>query len=134
TYRNYLNNPLFPWQMLVLRAEDGSIIGGIQYQVVSVNGVWLRKAVWAEHIWLEDPAGRSFSNFRELMRIAQQRFIDTGAQLVFFEFNDRAKMTFAQLRDDAKGGIATEAREVIWGRVCDRAMHIAIGMDGQPAP
>jgi len=134
TYINYLKDASFPWTMLILRDAEGTILGGIQYQVVPVNGVWLRKAIWAEHIWLSDPEGRSYKNFLTLLRIARERFVASGAQVVFFEFNDRSKMTFQQLADDAKGGLPTEARELLWGRAFNNAMHLVIDSHGRVGP
>jgi hypothetical protein len=134
TYVKYLKDAAFPWTMLILRSQDGSILGGIQFQVVNVNGVWLRKAIWGEHIWLSDPDGRSYTNFLTLLRTARERFTASGAQMLFFEFNDRAKMTFQQMVEDAKGGLPTEARELMWGRAFKQAMHLAVDGTGRVAP
>jgi hypothetical protein len=133
TYVRYLKDPNFQWTMLILRSSDGDILGGIQYQKVMVGGVWLQSAIWGEHIWLVDPVGRSYTNFMALLKIARERFEGSGAQMLFFEFNDRAKMSFGQMVEDAKGGLPTEAREVLWGRAFKQGFNLALDASGSPA-
>jgi len=115
-YREYLADKTFPWDMLVLRDKGGNVLGGIQSQVVDVNGVELKKAVWAEHIWL-DPTARTYTNFNTLLKTAKNTWAKTGSDIVFMEFNDRAKMTWDEQVADASAGLTPEARERIWGRV-----------------
>ncbi|MBP9094871.1 hypothetical protein KBI23_27880 [bacterium] len=129
TYRDYLHDPDFAWDMNVLRDKSGNVLGGIQSQVVEVGGSVINKAVWAEHIWL-DPEARTFSNFQTLLKIGEERASKTGSDIVFMEFNDRAKMTWQQQLDDAEAGLSPEARERIWGRVGlyvlgDKSNHLA---------
>lgn len=130
TYNEYLKDPEFPWDMHVLRDKAGNVLGGIQSQVVDVGGDQLKKAVWAEHIWLA-PEARSFQNFQSLLKTAQSRWQETGSDMVFMEFNDRAKMSLAQQIDDAAAGLTPEAREKIWGRV---GLHVLGDQSGRVAP
>ncbi|MBS1991786.1 MAG: hypothetical protein JSS83_14795 [Cyanobacteria bacterium SZAS LIN-3] len=115
-YRDYLKDKDFPWDMLVLRDKAGTVLGGIQSQVVDVNGSEIKKAVWAEHIWL-DPEARTYQNFNTLLKTAKSTWAKTGSDIVFMEFNDRAKMTWEEQVADASAGLTPEARERIWGRV-----------------
>lgn len=130
TYSEYLKDPDFAWDMHVLRDKAGNVLGGIQSQVVDVGGEQLKKAVWAEHIWLA-PEARSFQNFQTLLKTAQERWAATGSDMVFMEFNDRAKMSLAQQIDDAAAGLTPEAREKIWGRV---GLHVLGDQSGRVAP
>lgn len=130
TYDEYLKDPDGSWDMLILRDADNSIIGGIQSQVINVDGKVVKNATWAEHIWLS-PDARSYPNFRSLLRIAQDSFQKSGSDFVFMEFNDRAKMNWKQLLVDAEGGLPTEDREKIWGRV---GLNILSDRSGRPAP
>jgi|GEM_PF-2244093 len=128
-YREYLADKSFPWDMLVLRDKAGNVLGGIQSQVVDVNGVEVKKAVWAEHIWL-DPTARTYTNFNTLLKTAKNTWAKTGSDIVFMEFNDRAKMTWDEQVADASAGLTPEARERIWGRVGlyvlgDESRHLA---------
>jgi hypothetical protein len=116
TYKDYLHDKDFAWDMLVLNDKHGNVMGGIQSQVVDVGGKEINKAVWAEHIWLA-PEARTFQNFQTLLKTGQERWTATGSDVVFMEFNDRAKMTWQQQVDDASAGLSPEARERIWGRV-----------------
>lgn len=50
------------------------------------------------------------------------------------EFNDRAKMTLQEMIQDAKGGLPTEAREVIWGRFANKGLNVLHFKDGKIAP
>lgn len=116
TYNDYLHDKDFPWDMLVLHDKAGNVLGGIQSQEVAVGGTEIQKAIWAEHIWLA-PEARTYTNFQTLLKTAGQRWSATGSDVVFMEFNDRAKMTWQQQVDDASAGLSPEARERIWGRV-----------------
>ncbi len=116
TYRDYLKDKNFNWDMLVLHDREGHVLGGIQSQVVDVGGEAVKKAVWGEHIWL-DPEARTYINFTKLLQVARDKWSKTGSDIVFMEFNDRAKMNFQQQLDDAAAGLSPEARERIWGRV-----------------
>lgn len=133
TYYEYLLDKGGTWDAVALRGSNGEVIGGIQSQVINVNGKVLKNAVWGEHIWLA-PEARSFPNFRGLMNVAADRFRATGSQMAFMEFNDRAKMSLAEMIQDAKGGLTTEAREVIWGRFANKGLNILHFKDGKIAP
>jgi hypothetical protein len=130
TYRDYLNDKNFPWDMLVLHDKEGNVLGGIQSQTVDVGGSEINKAVWAEHIWLA-PEARTYTNFNTLLKTAVNRWSATGSDVVFMEFNDRAKMTLAQMNDDAAAGLTPEAREKIWGRV---GLYVLGDQSGRIAP
>jgi hypothetical protein len=139
TYKGYFADDSFPWHMIALLGANGEVLGGIQYQVRG-------RFIWAEHIWLA-PTARCYPNFRALLRIALEVWAETGAKLVFMEFNDRAKMSWAQLQADAEGGLATEDREKLWARLGLYVLHDRFGKlpvywqsgmpttgaDGQPA-
>ena len=133
TYYEYLLDRGGTWDAVALRGNNGQIVGGIQSQVINVEGKVIKNAVWGEHIWLS-PDARSFPNFRALMNTAADRFRTTGSQVAFMEFNDRAKMTLQELIQDAKGGLTTEAREVIWGRFANKGLNILHFKDGKIAP
>jgi len=130
TYHDYLHDKDFPWDMLVLRDKEGTVLGGIQSQEVEVNGQELKKAIWAEHIWL-DPEARTYTNFRNLIKTGAEKWSATGSDVVFMEFNDRAKMTLQQQNDDAAAGLTPEAREKIWGRV---GLYVLGDENGKIAP
>ncbi|HNN61599.1 MAG TPA: hypothetical protein PKH78_01085, partial [Candidatus Obscuribacter sp.] len=132
-YYEYLLDRGGTWDAVALRGSNGQIVGGIQSQVINVEGKVIKNAVWGEHIWLS-PDARSFPNFRALMNTAADRFRTTGSQVAFMEFNDRAKMTLQELIQDAKGGLTTEAREVIWGRFANKGLNILHFKDGKIAP
>jgi len=120
TYQNYLGleAETMDWNIMVLRDSDGTLMGGIQFQARKVRGVWLKKVVWAEHIWLVNSAEvRNFPNLMTLLRIASERFKATGAQFAMFEFNDRARMSSEEIAFDLKSGIAPEVREMMWKRL-----------------
>lgn len=130
TYDAYLKDPNGTWDMLILRDADNNIVGGIQSQVINVDGKVVKNATWAEHIWLS-PEARSYPNFRTLLRTAQDSFQKSGSDFVFMEFNDRAKMTWKEMMVDAEGGLPTEDREKIWARV---GLNILTDRGGRPAP
>jgi hypothetical protein len=120
TYLNYLGlePETMDWDLLALRDSDGTLMGGIQFQTRKVPGVWLKKVIWAEHIWLvKSDEVRNFPNLMTLLRIASEAFKATGAQLAFFEFNDRAKMSSEEIAFDLKSGVAPEVRETMWKRL-----------------
>lgn len=119
TYKGYFADDSFDWHMLALLSESGDILGGIQYQVRG-------RFIWGEHIWLA-PEARCYTNFRQLLRIATDDWRKTGAKYVFMEFNDRSKMTWAQLQADAAAGLATESREVLWARMGLYVLHDSFG-------
>lgn len=141
TYEAYLTDPKSTWDMVVLRDTENSIIGGIQYQVLDVPGTEAGKVAWAEHIWVKQE-NRDYGNFRSLLNVAKQRIADDGAKLVFMEFNNPKKMTPEEIAIDAEGGITTQDRAKIWGRV---GIHVVVdskgniaeygqpSMDGQPS-
>jgi hypothetical protein len=131
-YKDYLQDATFPWTMLALRDSEGNLLGGIQYQVVTVGGVWLKKAIWAEHIWLVKSAeARNFKNLMTLLNIANEQFQASGAQLVFFEFNDRAKMSDDEMATDRLSGVSTQKRETMWARF---GSHVLVDQRGFLAP
>ncbi|MBY0546684.1 MAG: hypothetical protein K2W95_05300 [Candidatus Obscuribacterales bacterium] len=141
TYEAYLTDPESTWDMVVLRDSENSIIGGIQYQVLDVPGTEAGKVAWAEHIWVKQE-NRDYGNFRSLLNVAKQRIADDGAKMVFMEFNNPKKMTPEEIAIDAEGGITTQDRAKIWGRV---GIHVVVdskgniaeygqpSMDGQPS-
>ncbi len=133
TYIDYLLDKNGTWDAVALRGSNGQVIGGIQSQVIPVGGREIKSAVWGEHIWLS-PDARSFPNFRGLMSVAADRFRATGSQVAFMEFNDRAKMSLQEMIVDAKGGLPTEAREIIWGRFANKGLNILHFNDGKVAP
>lgn len=133
TYYGYLLEKGGTWDAIALRGSNGQVIGGIQSQVINVDGKVIKNAVWGEHIWLS-PDARSFPNFRGLMNVAADRFRASGSQVAFMEFNDRAKMTLQEMIQDAKGGLPTEAREVIWGRFANKGLNVLHFKDGKIAP
>lgn len=141
TYKEYLSDPKGTWDMVLLRDAEQKIIGGIQFQVVDAKGEMLQKVAWVEHIWVEE-GNRTHPNFKSLLKIAEQRTKEAGADLVFMEFNNPDKMTLEQMAEDAEGGITTQDRETLWGSV---GIHVAVdskgniaeygqpSMDGQPS-
>ncbi len=134
TYLSYLaSDPeTMNWDMLALRDSDGTLMGGIQFQVRKVPGVWLKKVIWAEHIWLVKSAEvRNFPNLMTLLRIASEAFKATGAQVAFFEYNDRAKMSSEEIAFDLKSGVAPEVRELMWKRL---GAYVLIDRDAFLAP
>lgn len=133
TYYDYLTEKGGTWDAVALRSAEGKVVGGIQSQVIPVDGQVIKNAVWGEHIWLA-PDARSFPNFRFLMNTAAERFRATGSQVAFMEFNDRAKMTLQEMIQDAKGGLSTADREVIWGRFANKGLNILHFKDGKIAP
>jgi hypothetical protein len=139
TYLEYLEDEEFSWDMVLLRNSQREIIGGIQFQVLEIGGACVRAAAWAEHIWVEQE-NRSFDNFRCLLKIAEEKIQRAGADLVFMEFNNPQKMSQEEMAEDAEGGITTQDREKIWGRVGinvllldgEIAPYAQPSMDGQP--
>lgn len=141
TYEAYLTDPNSTWDMVVLRDKEHNIIGGIQYQVVDVPGSEMGKVAWAEHIWVKQE-NRDYGNFRSLLNVAKERIAADGAKMVFMEFNNPKKMTPEEIAIDAEGGITTQDRAKIWGRV---GIHVVVdskgniaeygqpSMDGQPS-
>lgn len=141
TYEQYLTDPESTWDMVVLRDSENKITGGIQYQVLDVPGSEVGKIAWAEHIWVKQE-NRNYDNFRALLNVARERIAGDGAKMVFMEFNNPKKMTPEEIAIDAEGGITTQDRAKIWGRV---GIHVAVdsqgriaeygqpSMDGQPA-
>jgi hypothetical protein len=130
TYLEYLRDPDSTWDMVVLRDNANKVIGGIQYQVLDVNGANVKKSAWVEHIWVREE-NRSGDNFRSLLKIAKDRISSDGADLVFMEFNNPSKMTAEQMAQDAEAGLETQDRQLIWGRV---GIHVAVDSKGEIAP
>lgn len=140
TYLDYLRDETSTWDIIVLRDRKNKIIGGIQYQVLDIDGEMVQKAAWVEHIWVKLER-RSFQSFRALLKVAKQAIADQQASIVFMEFNNPDKMTAGQIAEDADSGITTQDREKIWGYV---GIHVAVtasgriaaygqpSMDGQP--
>ena len=119
TYKGYFADDSFNWNMYALLGSDGQVLGGIQSQVRG-------QFIWAEHIWLA-PQARCYPNFRKLLNISLGEWRSSGAKYVFMEFNDRAKMSWTQLKADAEAGLATEDRERMWARVGLYVLHDSFG-------
>jgi hypothetical protein len=133
-YRYYLGleGQVMDWDILALHSEDGTLLGAIQFQVRRVPGHWLRKVIWAEHIWLvTSKEARNFKNLMTLLQIAEKAFMATGAQLAFFEFNDRAKMSSEEIALDVKSGVTPELRELMWARF---GAYLLVDQRGLVAP
>lgn len=86
--------------------KTGQIVGTVACDGLnSINSTEILNqmiaSVWGEHIWLA-PDARSFPNFRGLMSVAADRFRASGSQMAFMEFNDRAKMSLAEMIQDVK--------------------------------
>ena len=126
TYSKYLRDPGSTWDMVILCDKAKNIIGGIQYQIVTVNGEAINKAAWGEHIWLKQEA-RNFTNFRGLIKIAEREVKKAGGEIVFMEFNNPEKMTPAEILEDASAGITPKDREKLWGRV---GIHVPVDSTG----
>src|SRR5262249_8215439 len=54
TYIEYLTNPESTWEMEQLRGKDGKVKGGLQYQILPIEGEKWKGAGWLEHIWVEE--------------------------------------------------------------------------------
>lgn len=114
-YKEYLTKKGGTWDMVVLRDKEQNIMGGIQYQIVDVNGKALNKAAWGEHIWLDEQA-RNGKNFYTLLGIARENITKNGGEVVFMEFNNPDKMSVEQMLMDEAAGLSAKDREKIWGR------------------
>ena len=140
TYVNYLTDKEFPWEMEQLLGKDGKVRGGLQYQILDVDGEKINKAGWLEHIWVKDGA-RSEGFGSALLEHVQNQIQKKGGDLTFWEFNNPDKMTPEEIEEDAKGGITTQDRVDYWAK---RGAYVAVipstgelafyaqpGMDGQ---
>ncbi len=140
TYMEYLSDPHSTWDMEHPRDEHGNIIGGLQYQVLDVEGKEIKKAGWLEHIWV-DEGKRQEGYGSALLKHVQSRVQTKGGDVTFWEFNNPDKMTPDEIAEDAKGGITTQDRVDYWGK---RGAYVLVsesngeivpyaqpGMDGQ---
>lgn len=126
-YKEYLTKPGGTWDMVVLRDKAQNIVGGIQYQVIDVNGQQLNKAAWGEHIWL-DEASRNAPNFYNLLSIARESIQKAKGEIVFMEFNNPDKMSVEQMLMDEAAGLSAKDREKIWGRT---GIHVLVDSKGK---
>ncbi len=126
-YKEYLTKPGGTWDMVVLRDKAQNIMGGIQYQIIDVNGKAINKAAWGEHIWLDEQA-RNGKNFYTLLGIAKENIIKNGGEIVFMEFNNPDKMSVEQMLADEAAGLSAKDREKIWGRT---GIHVLVDSKGQ---
>lgn len=126
-YREYLTKPGGTWDMVVLRDKAQNIVGGIQYQVIDVNGQQIGKAAWGEHIWL-DEASRNAPNFYNLLSIARDSIQKAKGEIVFMEFNNPDKMSVEQMLMDEAAGLSAKDREKIWGRT---GIHVLVDSKGK---
>ncbi len=117
------------WDIIVLKDENQNIIGGIHYQVLSVNGITVNKVAWVEHVWIRLP-DRSYKNFRELIRVARDAIKALDATLVFLEFNNPAKMTVVEIKKDAESGITTIGRIRLLIHI---DVYVAVNSEGEIA-
>ncbi len=85
-------------------------MGGIQYQIIDVNGKAINKAAWGEHIWLDEQA-RNGKNFYTLLGIARENITKNGGEVVFMEFNNPDKMSVEQMLMDEAAGLSAKDRE-----------------------
>jgi hypothetical protein len=123
-YDQYLQDADLEWDIVVLRDDpDGDILGGIQWQALREAGPpWAKSLAWVEHIWLSNQAGvRTYLAFRGLLGTVRDRLSEKGVRVGFMEFNDPDKMSFAEQEEDARGGVSTRDRLLLWGRagVCE---------------
>lgn len=126
-YKEYLTKPGGTWDMVVLRDKAQNIVGGIQYQVIDVNGQQIGKAAWGEHIWL-DEASRNAPNFYGLLSIARESIQKAKGEIVFMEFNNPDKMSVEQMLMDEAAGLSAKDREKIWGRT---GIHVLVDSKGK---
>lgn len=126
-YKEYLTKPGGTWDMVVLRDKAQNIVGGIQYQVIDVNGQQINKAAWGEHIWL-DEASRNAPNFYNLLSIARESIQKAKGEIVFMEFNNPDKMSVEQMLMDEAAGLSAKDREKIWGRT---GIHVLVDSKGK---
>ena len=126
-YKEYLTKPGGTWDMVVLRDKAQNIVGGIQYQVIDVNGSQINKAAWGEHIWL-DEASRNAPNFYNLLSIARESIQKAKGEIVFMEFNNPDKMSVEQMLMDEAAGLSAKDREKIWGRT---GIHVLVDSKGK---
>ncbi len=126
-YKDYLTKKDGTWDMVVLRDKAQNIMGGIQYQIVDVNGTAINKAAWGEHIWLDEMA-RNGKNFYTLLGIARENITKKGGEIVFMEFNNPDKMSVEQMLMDEAAGLSAKDREKIWGRT---GIHVLVDSKGK---
>lgn len=129
------------WDIIVLKDEMQKTIGGIHYQVLSVEDAIVDRVGWAEHGWVAQEH-RCYPNFCELMRTLESAIKTNGGKLIFLEFHNPRKMTPAQIAEAAQSGITVEGSLKLLRHegVCvavDANNEIAAygqpSMDGQPA-
>ena len=140
TYIDYLTDRNFPWEMEQLIDKDGSVKGGLQYQILDVKGQQVNKAGWLEHIWVKD-GSRAEGFGSALLDHVQTQIQKKGGDLTMWEFNDPDKMTPEEISEDAKGGITTQDRVDYWAKrgayvlkvpsTGELAAYAQPGMDGQ---
>ncbi len=140
TYIEYLSDPKSTWEMEQLRAKDGTVNGGLQYQVLEVGGEKIKNAGWLEHIWVRD-GNRGEGHGTTLLDHVQSQIKKKGGDVTFWEFNNPDKMTAEEIAEDAKGGITTQDRVDYWANrgayvlkvpsTGEIAEYAQPGMDGQ---
>lgn len=136
-YDQYLRDPALEWDIVVLRdRSDGRIIGGIQWQAIRrVGASWVDSLAWVEHIWLADQPGvRTYRSFRRLLATVEKHMRDKDVDVGFMEFNDPDKTTPEQMEEDAKGGLTTWDRLLLWARVGLCEVGYRAGGRWMPAP
>jgi len=136
-YEQYLRDPSLEWDIVVLRdAGDGRIIGGIQWQVLrGVGPSWAESLAWVEHIWLvNQPGVRTYRSFRDLLGTVRDGMRRKGVDVGFMEFNDPDKMSPTEKEEDARGGVTTRDRVLLWASVglCEVGFQTEDGWIGAP--
>jgi len=137
TYVKYLMDPNMKWEMEQLL---GPIQGGLQYQVLDVDGDKINKAGWLEHIWVADTVREGGYGSQLLAHVSDQ-VAKKGGDVTFWEWNNPDKMSTDEILEDQKGGITTQDRVAYWAK---RGAYVAVipstgeiapyaqpGMDGQ---
>ncbi len=140
TYVEYLRDPESSWEMEHLIGKKGEVVGGLQYQVLPVEGEKLKNAGWLEHIWV-DEGSRQEGYGSGLLKHVQSQIKKGGGDATFWEFNNPDKMTPLEIAEDAKGGITTQDRVDYWAKrgsyvlrvpsTGELAPYAQPGMDGQ---
>lgn len=140
TYVEYLTDKGSTWEMEQLLNKDGTVRGGLQYQVLEVGGEQVKNAGWLEHIWVKD-GNRGGGYGSALLDHVQSQIKKKGGDVTFWEFNNPDKMTPEEIAEDAKGGITTQDRVDYWAKrgayvlkvpsTGEIAEYAQPGMDGQ---
>lgn len=140
TYVEYLTDKGSTWEMEQLLNKDGTVRGGLQYQILEVGGEQVKNAGWLEHIWVKD-GNRGGGYGSALLDHVQSQIKKKGGDVTFWEFNNPDKMTAEEIAEDAKGGITTQDRVDYWAKrgayvlkvpsTGEIAEYAQPGMDGQ---